>query len=310
MARVALTTCITGSPHSRHTVATAPSGIWLLPRKEFHRVLGMSNALTTSTVEIVGSDAVTDDLEDRQGLTPERIAQWCTSALAGLTSGVIPDAVAVKRHRDEFARISDGIRRLPIFRGLPPSDLREVADRMFCVRCARGDTIFHHGEPADRFYIVQSGQVAVLPPADPLRRGVTVERGEAFGGKSFLTNARRAHTAIAIADTELWVLRKPDFDGLIRRFLALNERVRDYLEGEDAREYLREFRGLSAQGVERWIRQATRNVDSGRLAPSASDLAQHVNASHGRPSPSGSESCWTAFPNPWSSAARSPATVT
>ena len=121
---------ITGSPHSRHAVATASTDIWLLRRKEFHRVLGMSNVLTASTVEIVGSDAVTDYLGNRQGLTPERIAAWRTSALAGLTSGIIPKAVAVERHRDEFVRISDGIRQLPIFRGLSPPELRAVADRL------------------------------------------------------------------------------------------------------------------------------------------------------------------------------------
>ena len=274
---------ITGSPHTHHAVATAQSHVWMLPREEFHRILGISSALTASTVEILSGDTVTDYLRERQGLSAEQIAEWRAAALAGLASGVIPNAVAVERHRDEFVRISDGIRRLPIFRGLSPRDLRAVADRLFCVRCERGDTIFRHGEPADRFYVVQSGLVAVLPPADPLNRGVTIERGEAFGGKSFITNARRAQTAIAIEDTELWVLRKSDFDTLMRQFPAIHERVRDYLEGDEARDYLTGLQGLAAPGVERWIKQATRNVDSGRLVPSASDMARHVDVSHGAP---------------------------
>ena len=151
------------------------------------------------------------------------------------------------------------------------------------MRYERGDTIFRHGEPADRFYVVETGQVAVLPPADPLNRRVTVERGEAFGGKSFITNARRAQSAIAVDDTELWVLRKSDFDALMQRFPAIHERVRSFLEGAEARDYLSNLQGLAAPGVERWIKQATRNVDSGRLIPSASDMARHVDVSKGAP---------------------------
>ena len=151
------------------------------------------------------------------------------------------------------------------------------------MRYERGDTIFRHGEPADRFYVVETGQVAVLPPADPLNRRVTVERGEAFRGKSFFTNAHRALSAIAVDDSELWVLRRSDFDTLMRQFPAIHQRVRAYLEGEEARAYLSDLQGLAAPGVERWIRQATRNVDSGRLIPSVSDMARHVDVSHGAP---------------------------
>ena len=43
------------------------------------------------------------------------------------------------------------------------------------------------------------------------------------------------------------------------------------------------LQGLAAPGVERWIKQATRNVDSGRLIPSASDMARHVDVSKGAP---------------------------
>ena len=274
---------ITGSPHTRLAVATERSHVWMLPREEFHRILGISTALTASTIELVGSDAVADYLRNRQGLTVEQVAEWRASALAGLSNGIIPNAVTVERRRDEFVRISDGIRRLPIFRGLSPSDLRAVADRLFCVRFERGDTIFRHGEPADRLFVVETGQVALLPPSDPLNRRVTVESGEAVGGRSFITNARRAQSAIAIDDCELWVLRKSDFDTLMRRSPAINAQVRDYLEGEEARAYLSDLQGIAPPGVERWIRQATRNVDSGRLVPSASDMAQNVNVSHGAP---------------------------
>ena len=179
-------------------------------------------------------------------------------------------------------RISDGIRRLPIFRGLSPADLRAIADRLFCVRYERGDTIFRHGEPPERLYIVETGQVALLSPADPLTGRIVVESSDVFGGRSFITGAPRPVTAVAVDDCELWVLRKSDFDSLIRSFRAIHERVRDYLEGAETRDFLGAS-GLAARRVERWIRHATRNVDSGRLIPTAAELIRHVDLHKGAP---------------------------
>ena len=273
---------LTGSPHTHHAFASEESRIWMLPREAFHKVLGDSAALAAATLEFVNGDSVADYLEDRQGLAPEAIAGWRESAASGLGAGVIPNAVTIDRRRDEFVRISDGLRRLPIFRGLSPADLRAVADRLFCVRYERGDTIFRHGEPPERLYIVETGQVALLSPADPLTGRIVVESSDVFGGRSFITGAPRPVTAVAVDDCELWVLRKSDFDSLIRSFRAIHERVRDYLEGEETRDFLGAS-GLAARRVERWIRHATRNVDSGRLIPSAAELIRHVDLHKGAP---------------------------
>ncbi len=62
---------ITGSPHTRHAVATQDSRIWMLPREEFQRALGISATLAASTAEVVSSDSVAGYLENRQGLTCE-----------------------------------------------------------------------------------------------------------------------------------------------------------------------------------------------------------------------------------------------
>lgn len=128
-----------------------------------------------------------------------------------------------------------------------------------------------------------SGQVALIPPADRARRRLTVEPGEALGGGSFLTNARRVYTSIAIDPTELWVLRKSDFDALMQSYPAIHEKVRDYLEGVETRDYLTKVQGLAPREVQGWIKRATRSVDSGRLMPSVADMATHVDLHKGAP---------------------------
>lgn len=274
---------ITGSPHTRHAVATQDAQVWMLPREEFQKAVGISEPLAAATTKLISSDAVTEYLKNRQGLTGEQVSHWRESAFAGVAAGVLPSAVGIERHRDEFVRTSAGIRSLPIFRGLSPPDLSAVADRLFCVRYERGETIYRHGELADRLYVVASGQVALIPPAGRALRRMTAEPGEALGGRSFITSARRFYSSVAIDATELWVLRKPDFDALMRRYPAISERVREYLEGVENRDYLTSVRGSATREVQRWISRATRNVDSGRLMPSVPDMAAHANLHKGAP---------------------------
>ncbi len=275
---------ITGSPHAFNAVATAESDVWLLPRDDFDQVLEASATLAESLLEIVSSQAITEYLESRQGLTTGQIAEWRENAVGSLRGGeAIPNAVAVDRHRNEFVRISDGIRRMPIFRGLSADELRSVADRLFCVLFERGDMIFRRGDPADRLYIVESGQVARIDPSDTLGRRLTMEDGEAFGGKSFITSAHRAKSAIATVDSELWVLRKSDFDVLIGRNPDLHRRVRKFLEGEEISRYLESKHGFDPQKAARRIRHATRNVDSGRLIPSVTSVIRQIGQHRGAP---------------------------
>ena len=158
----------------------------------------------------------------------------------------------------------------------PRDELRSVADRLFCVRFERGDTIFRRGDPADRLYIVESGQVARIDPSDTLGRRLTMEDGEAFGGKSFITSAHCAKSAIATVDSELWVLRKSDFDVLIGRNPDLHRRVRKFLEGEEISRYLESKHGFDPQKAARRIRHATRNVGSGRLIPSVTSVIRQI----------------------------------
>ncbi len=274
---------ITGSPHTRHAVATQDSQVWMLPREEFQRALAISAPLAAAVMKLVSDDSVTRYLKERQRLTAEQVARWRESALAGVTAGVLPSAVTIERNRDEFVRTSAGLRSLPIFRGLSPADLSAVADRLFCVRYERGETIYRHGELADRLYVVAGGQVALIPPAGRALRRLTAEPGQALGGRSFITNARRFYSSIAIDPTELWVLRKSDFDALMRSNPAIHEKVRDYLSGVENKDYLTDVQGFAAREVQRWISRATRSVDSGRLMPSVSDMAVHANLHKGAP---------------------------
>jgi CRP/FNR family cyclic AMP-dependent transcriptional regulator len=69
------------------------------------------------------------------------------------------------------------------FRGLAPADLQLIAGCGSNVRVAAGEPLFHEGDPADRFYLIRHGRVA-LEIASPERGRVVIQtlgEGELVG---------------------------------------------------------------------------------------------------------------------------------
>jgi len=57
--------------------------------------------------------------------------------------------------------ISNSLRSCQLFTGLPPSDLANIADVSVVKALEKGDYLFHEGDPARGFYVVQRGAVNV-----------------------------------------------------------------------------------------------------------------------------------------------------
>ncbi len=189
----------------------------------------------------------------------------------------------LKRDRDAFLAISDRIGRFPLFRDLPPAELSQVADVIVCKHHSRGETLFHQHEPAERLYIVERGQVVLIHPADPSRRPVPIRDEDVFGGFSFLTGARHTVSAVVDAETDLWVIRKRDFDELLTRCPTLGDHVRRYLASEDIGRYLETRQSFDSKRATLWTRKAIQSLDSGGLIPSATALANEVKTHAGAP---------------------------
>ncbi|MBM3837106.1 MAG: Crp/Fnr family transcriptional regulator [Verrucomicrobia bacterium] len=49
----------------------------------------------------------------------------------------------------------------PFLKGLSPDHLRVLADNAMRVQFEEGDFIFREGDPANRFYLIESGQIAL-----------------------------------------------------------------------------------------------------------------------------------------------------
>jgi MFS family permease len=100
------------------------------------------------------------------------------------------------------------LRNIPIFAPLPPVTLEQLAANLSHVRVAAGSVVFREGDPGDRFYVVERGEVTVEPEGRP---PVTLGRGHYFGEIALLRDVPRTATVRARTDAELWTLERDIF---------------------------------------------------------------------------------------------------
>ena len=103
------------------------------------------------------------------------------------------------------------LERVPTLALMGREALRVIAISVDHFTLARGQALFHEGEPADCAYVVQQGSLRVAPedPQLAMRPGQSIRAGEGalIGEMALLTETRRPATATALEAAE--VLRIP-----------------------------------------------------------------------------------------------------
>lgn len=142
--------------------------------------------------------------------------------------------------------VAQVLRRSPLCRGLDPTELRLVAERLRPVRFAAGQAVMKEGEAGQKMYIVSHGRVRVTvehAPAPP-RMLAYLGRGDHFGDMVLLGDKSRAVTVTAVVDSELLELDADRFNELLLKVplfsanlgRALVERLRQELTRRRRRE--------------------------------------------------------------------------
>jgi hypothetical protein len=100
------------------------------------------------------------------------------------------------------------LRSMPIFAPLSAPSLERVASRLIPIEESSGTEIVRQGDPGDRFYVIESGRVAVSKNG---RQVATLEGGDFFGEIALLREIPRTATVTAQKDTRLYALERDDF---------------------------------------------------------------------------------------------------
>jgi MFS family permease len=97
---------------------------------------------------------------------------------------------------------------IPMFAPLPQATLEQLAGSLTAVDVSAGDVVVRRGDPGDRFYAVEEGEVVVeLEGREPERLG----RGDWFGEIALLRDVPRTATVRAVGDSRLLALDRDEF---------------------------------------------------------------------------------------------------
>ncbi len=141
------------------------------------------------------------------------------------------------------------LRHVPLFAALTIDQLAVLADRFYADRFDANSVIFLEGDPADRLWVVQDGQVKIVKQSADGQESLleVIMPGEMFGGAGILFPLHPA-TAIAMTDVIALNISRDEYLRLIRQFPDVALRIIAIL-GERLRAAMR-MRVLSTEHVD------------------------------------------------------------
>jgi CRP-like cAMP-binding protein len=145
----------------------------------------------------------------------------------------------------------DVLRKLALFRRVGADDRHHILQVAHVKRFARGDVIFHEGDPADTFMTIVEGRVKIFKAA-PGGKEIILEifgAGDPLGAVAVYESRDLPASAVALEDTECLAINRADFFRLLEEHPAI---VRALLSGLTLRlaELTRRLAEMTAGRVE------------------------------------------------------------
>lgn len=112
------------------------------------------------------------------------------------------------------------LRSVPLFEALQPRELEQVAERMVRVRLDPRQHLFSYGQPADRFYLLRSGQIKLFRLSQDGSEKVIeiIQPGQTFAeAVMFMEQQTYPVNAEAVVASELYSFDMRSFLELLRR---------------------------------------------------------------------------------------------
>lgn len=111
------------------------------------------------------------------------------------------------------------LRQCRLFSGLPEVDLADVADACSLRAFSKGEYLFHEGDKATGFYVVQTGVINVhrITPEGKEQIICLFRPHESFGEATLATIETYPANAMAVEASQVLIVRKPEFKALFLR---------------------------------------------------------------------------------------------
>ena len=147
--------------------------------------------------------------------------------------------------------ITNTLRSCQLFTGLSPADLEVIANITTVKSLERGDYLFHEGDPAHGFYIVQRGAVNVHRVTAAGREQVIhiFRTGDSFAEAALATATGYPADARALETTQVLLVQKDGILALVKRQPQLALRMLGSMSSH-LRVLVGQIEGLTVKDVE------------------------------------------------------------
>ena len=205
----------------------------IAPSAVLSRVFGVMEGLDMAALA-VGSLGVSL-LVTELGLQPTLAALGIALVLAATLGARRLQRVdsAAPTPRPEIVQL---VRAQDIFAGLPSPELARLLAATVPIEVGPGSVVIRQGEPGDRYYLVERGELAVTVDGRPIR---TVGPGDDFGEVALVRDVPRTATVTAMSPALLHAIERDEFltalTGHPRGLGTAAERAQRILDGDAAR---------------------------------------------------------------------------
>lgn len=177
--------------------------------------------------------------------------------------------------------LSGRLSRITLFQHLPPSDIQAILPYIQARTFLKGATIIRQGEPADSLYIIDSGKVEIVDIRNNMQHIADLGENDVFGEIGMITGELRTMTALAAADTRMWMILKEHFDRLMKAHpsIAVNLSVIAKNRLTD----LHEKNAIDVHTGKQWSKKAYRYIDEKIIMPTRTDIREAVHEHPGAP---------------------------
>lgn len=274
---------LTGLPRATEAIARSKLRLLVIPREPFMDLVEANPEMRTRLAQRLLDPETRTYLLQRYGLSAVDADAWLQHAVGDLKqSGRYAPPLSRSTDAADAELALSTARRTDVFAQFPRAALPRIAGTMVLRRAERGFTFFRSGQLADRMYLLKAGRVALIDPADSSGQSLIVEAGDAFGADAFVTEGSHTFSAVAIEDSEVYSLRRKDFDALLDEDPELRRAMAAYLRHEHIYAYLTGRQKLGSEKAAKWVNRAVRGIEGETLYyPSLAELkraaAGHTN---------------------------------
>ena len=142
------------------------------------------------------------------------------------------------------------LKQTPVFSGLSDEELDGIIPHVIKRKLKNNTVIFHENDPASAFYLVKTGRVKIYKVGPDGREQVLaiLGNGQIFGDVPAFDGGPYPASAATMADSEIYLIRSEDFQGLVRRYPEVALKIIRVL-GQRLRQSMELVRDLSFKQV-------------------------------------------------------------